>query len=348
MKKVLFIASSQDWYPRNIYLINLLKETSQVDIIMSSKKTWPFRIISVILKFIFKKNKNKYDFIVVGFLSPTIIPFVRFCYRKKIINDFFISIYDTLCNDRKIINKKTLLAKIIYHYEKWTLNLSNHIITDTESTKTFFTETFNLSPQKISVLYALPDKERYLNYPEIINKDEKLKIFFYGSCQPLHGIDVILKTANLLKNNNIEFVLIGPIRKKYSKLISKLDLSNVTFKDWVKYEDLPKYINSSDICLGGHFSSTEKAKRVIAGKTFQFMLMKKANILGNNQANKELFTNEQNCLMIEINNPEKLVQAILQLKNDKNLRNEIAINGYNITQKIYDINKKNFEKLSKA
>jgi len=55
--------------------------------------------------------------------------------------------------------------------------------------------------------------------------------------------------------------------------------------------------------------------------------MKKPVILGDNQANRELFKNCENALLCEMANPDALAAAILELKNDAALRNRIAEEG---------------------
>ena len=277
--KVLFICSGQKWYTRNEYIIGLLNKQYDADIIASNKKNYLLRIIDVLCQFLFKKNKKNYKFIYVGFLAQALIPFVRLFYSGPLVGDFFLSIFDTLCIDRKKINPKSILGKLIYKYEKWTLSKVDAIIVDCHASKKYFENIFECKKEKIYVIYVLANKKLFNPMKSTSSQDKNLKIFFYGSCQPLHGISTILKTAKLLENKNVTFTMIGPIEKSYSHLIKKLNLNNVKFIDWVEYSKLPHYISRADICLGGHFGKTEKAKRVIAGKTFQLASMKKAFIL---------------------------------------------------------------------
>lgn len=326
-KKVLFICCGQKWYTRNEYIIELLNEQYDTDIIASNKKTYLLRIIKVLYKFFFTKNKKKYDFIYVGFLAQALIPFVKLLYSGPITGDFFLSIYDTLCNDRKKINPKSIFGKIIYKYEKWILNMVNLVIVDCYASKKYFEKTFNCNKEKISVIYVLANKKLFYPMEDRGSQNKNLRVFFYGSCQPLHGVDTILKAAKLLENKKILFTMIGPIKKSYRDLVKKLNLSNVKFINWVKYNKLPYYIAHADICLGGHFGKTEKAKRVIAGKTFQFASMKKAFILGDNEANNELFKNKKNCLMVKMHDEHSLAEAIKLLKNNRQLKEEISQNA---------------------
>ena len=322
----MFICSAQGNYTRNEFIIKTLKDKYKLNIITSNNKSYFGRVPLVLWKFFLTKNIKSFDFIYVGFLAQALLPFIKIFYKKKIIADYFISLYDTLCFDRKKFKANSLIGKIIFSYEKWTLTMADEIIVDTKNSKKFFINTYKINPEKIKIIYAFANEKIF--YHKKTLEEKQYDVFFYGSCQPLHGIDTILKTAKLLENNNISFILIGPIRKKYKNLINKLKIKNIKFMDWVEYDKLPNFINTSDVCLGGHFGNTEKAKRVIAGKTFQFASMKKPIILGLNQANKELFTNYQNCLMVEMNNKEALKKAILELKQNVSLKHKISEEAY--------------------
>ena len=56
--------------------------------------------------------------------------------------------------------------------------------------------------------------------------------------------------------------------------------------------------------------------------------MSKPLITGNSPAARELLTNMDNSLLVPMANPKMLADAILTLKEDKNLRDRIAKNGY--------------------
>ncbi len=335
-QKVLFIFSAQVWYTRNEYISKLLKNKYSVDVICSKRKGYFFRLLEVFFKFIFLKNKKQYHSIYVGFLAQPLVPLVALLYKGRIVSDFFISLFDTICEDRKIIKPKSFLGKILYKFEKWTLGKSTLVLTDTKQSKKYYINTYNIREDKIRELYVLANEKIF--YKREVKKEGIFDVFFYGSNRPLHGIDVILKAAQILKTEDIKFTLIGPIKRNYKELASKLSSEKVEFIDWVDYNDLPDYIAKADICLGGQFSQNKKAKRVIAGKTFQFAVMGKAMILGENKANKELFENKKDCLMVEMGNTEELARAILVLKNDKELLEKIAANAIITIGKIKSIN----------
>ena len=149
-------------------------------------------------------------------------------------------------------------------------------------------------------------------------RESKFTVFWYGAANLLQGVDVILRSAKLLeKNKNIQFRLVGPIRKKYSGLIKNLKLKDIEFIDFIPYNKLPIEINKADLCLGGHFSNKDKAKRVIPGKTFQFVSCNRPTIVADNLANRELFRETKHLSFIEPDSPQKLASKILEIKNGR-------------------------------
>ena len=109
--------------------------------------------------------------------------------------------------------------------------------------------------------------------------------------------------------------MVGPVKKKYSKLMDNLNIKNVDFVEFIPYEKLPVEINKADIFLGGHFSDRDKAKRVISGKTFQSLACKKTTIVGDGKASRELFEEGSLVHFVNMNNPQDLADKILEIKS---------------------------------
>lgn len=338
-EKIMFISSRDPWYVRNSQIIDLLEKDFLLKKVISRQKNYLLRLLSVSLQLIFLPGKNQYHQIYVGFLAQPLIPLLRLFYKGKITGDFFISLYDTICQDRQWISSSSFLGKIIFRYEHWTLGLCNNIVVDTRANKKYFMEIFGLTPEKIKVLYVLPDKKIFYPIPRTPDVPKgNFQVFFYGTGQPLQGLDIILQAADLLSSEPIDFCLVGPIRKKYSRLLRSIKQKNIQILSWAPPKDLPRLIARADVCLGGPFGKTTKAQRVITGKTFQFMLMNKAVILGDNLANHELFIDKKDCVMVKMNNSGDLSAAILYLSKNDRLRMKLAENSRLKILDLYKIN----------
>jgi len=100
-------------------------------------------------------------------------------------------------------------------------------------------------------------------------------------------VDVVVQAVNLLRDQKeILFRMVGrePERLRGDRLVSRRALKNVEMINWLPYHDLLHQIERSSICLGGHFSTCEKANGVIASKTYQYLAMRKATIVGRAKA----------------------------------------------------------------
>ncbi len=330
-KTILFVCGARRSYVRNTLNIKTLQRFFNVIEITSNHSSYFIRLFVVTAKFIF--CFKRYNYVFAGFLAQPLIPFIKLRTRKLVIFDAFISLYDTLCFDRKLCSPVSFLGKAAHWLDTKSCTWSKSILTDTKAHADYFAETFSIQRDKIKALYLGADTSLF--YPQDPKeKSNKFTVFYYGSGIPLQGIDVILKAAKILeKEANIIFHLVGPIRKKYAALIEILNPQNITFTDWVPYDQLPQEIAKADICLGGHFSDIDKAKRVISGKTYQFIAMKKPVIIGDNEANRELFENNKNALLVKMNNAQALAESIIELKNKREFLKEIAENGYSTLSK---------------
>ncbi len=333
-KKVLFVSFSDYEYLRNKQEIEIIKKhSSRTTIITANKgqKITPINIGKILLVYFksFVYLWKNYDIVFIGglpqILLPLIYPFIK---NKTIIIDLFISLYDTLIEDRRVINKKSILSSLLMWLDRLTISLADHILVDTKAHGEYFKKKFLASSQKLTVLYLKADTDIY--YPKKIKKlscfRDKFIVFFFGAMNPLQGVEVVLNcAASLIHEENIVFAFVGPM-DRLKPLINKKRPSNVIWlSKWLAQDIISDLIAMSDLCLAGHFSSDiPKAKRVIPGKAFTYLAMKKKTILGENSANRELFSGiSDNIIFVEMGAPEQLKETVLKCFYEYLLKNMV-------------------------
>jgi glycosyltransferase involved in cell wall biosynthesis len=273
------------------------------------------RYAETLYKLIKVKIRHHPDYYILGFRGYELYPIVRLItFGKKLIFDHMMSPYDSLINEKKKFRQGGLVDFFIYHYEKWILHSADIVLTDTPSHQTLIVNTFAVPQDKIHAIPVGADEDLFFprqHHPMQTDKKE-FHVLFYGSFLPLHGVDVILHAASLLKKEPIYFTIIGGNRvnlNSFHATIKKLNLENVQHIAWVDQNELPRYIHNADLILGGPFGNTGQATRVITGKTFQALASGKPVIIGETD-NDSYFQDKINCLIVPQGNPDSLADAI--------------------------------------
>ena len=93
---------------------------------------------------------KQYDIILVGFMAQMILPLWSWKFRhSEVLVDFFISIYDTLVDDRKKFSAGSLPAKCMHWLDWRTLSYAKYIITDTKAHGRYFVEELGADSAKV-------------------------------------------------------------------------------------------------------------------------------------------------------------------------------------------------------
>ena len=330
--KVCYFGSYDPNYARNkIIRKGLIKNGIKVIEHNVAMKSIFIRYLKLIEKEI---HNEKYDIIIVGERGNSLVPLAKILSKLKrvpLIFDPFISLYDTSVFDRKVVKEDSIRATILYLLDKIPLHLSDLVLTDTKQHAEYFHREFDVDRSKMRTIYIGADLDIFQPLELTTTNEEAFKVVFHGSFIPLQGITYVSETAKILERENIQFDLIGSGQTYYecSQQAKKLNVKNVKFHGWKSYEEIVSYIGKADICLG-IFGDTNKAKRVIPNKVYEVIAMKKALITADTPAIKEVFTNKKNVLLCKSANAQSLADAILELKDDEDLRKKIAEKGYNL------------------
>lgn len=314
-KKVLFITTKNLDYLRNTQEIKLIEKTAaSVEVLGYKDKSYVKRLIKIYTRLLFKGCK-KYDYVFIGFAPQLILPFFKFKFRKnRVVMDFFVSVYDTMVNDRKKFGGKSLAGKMCKVLDKKCIKCADYIISDTKAHGDYFASEFGVDRDKIETLYLEADLKIY--YPRQQIKPENVKnkfvVLYFGSVLPLQGVEVIMKMMEKLKDDErFYFYFIGPVKKN----IKKTEGKNIEYIEWLPQKKLAEYISFADLCLAGHFSKEiMKAKRTIPGKAYIYEAMKKPMILGDNLATHELYSEDNMHYFVEMGNTEALTQKIIEIE----------------------------------
>ncbi|MEQ1636895.1 MAG: glycosyltransferase [Methylococcales bacterium] len=203
-----------------------------------------------------------------------LLSFLPKCYRpKRLVLDAFISLYDTICIDRKYFPRQHLFAKLLFYLEQRAYRNCAAVIVDTEQSALYLSQLFSL-PLKLFVAVPLSTNEHYLPAPAYSTPSplKTFQILFIGTFIPLHGIEVILSAVKLLSGQtNLVFKIIGngQMAPLVTDFINTHPLNLIWIKEWQNQSQLFAAIQEADICLG-IFGSTAKTQRVCPLKIYHY------------------------------------------------------------------------------
>jgi len=327
--RVLFISGREVDYIRNRVLLSALRTGFEVDTGTAVAPGTPLRMICGLLRL--ASRRPHYDVCFVGFYGQPLAVALSYLQRRPILLDAYVSTYDTVCQDRRWVPARSPGGRLAFWLDRHSCRRAAHVITDTRANADYFVDTFGIPKSKVSTVYVGCDQALFYPRDTRAAGDAPSEVFYYSSFLPLHGTDVIIEAAALLRHRcDIHFTVGGDGRgrKAAQKEIQRLGLTNIELVGWIPLDELPEYISQASVCLGGHFSTIPKAARVISTKTFQFIAMRRATIVGENRATRELFDPGEHVYAVPMGDPEPLARAIRLLVDDDELRQHIAQRGY--------------------
>jgi len=274
-------------------------------------------------------HREKFDFILIGYPAIIDLLFIRLFFpglKERVYVDYFLSFYDTIVSDRHIYSPTGFIAKTIYVIDKIFLRLSLHIITDTWVNARRYQRMFRLKvPEWHRILVGSRLLTEPVEWSQVqITPARRLKIGWVGAFIPLHGIEIILQSAEKLKEEAVDFLLIGDGQEflDSTKFIAQNKLEHVSLAGRLPYETAMQLLQSCDICLG-IFGKSAKAGSVIPIKIFDYLCLGKWIITQNSGAFDEL-PPLVHIIRIE-NNPEELCQAIRHLATNPQLSTPLSV-----------------------
>lgn len=327
---MLFLSGRETGYIRNRVLLTALREHYDVDVL-----TWDGRG-GIVLRTAaglarYGWRHPAHDVCFAGFFGQPIALALGWAQRQPIVLDAYVSAFDTLCDDRGRFRPDSAPGRLAHWLDQRSCRAAAQLITDTRADAQYFETAFGLPPDRITPVYVGCDETVFFPRPAPARDGGRCEVFYYGAFLPLHGSEVIIRAAALLRwRTDIHFTL-GGEGMGYAaarQLVAELGLTNLDLVGWIPFGRLPDYISAATICLGGHYSLVPKAARVIATKAFQFVAMRKPTIVGDNAATRELFVPGEHVLAVPMGNPAALAQAIERLADDAALRERIAAAGY--------------------
>ncbi len=272
----------------------------------------------------------EHDAVVVGYPGQLDV-LVLWLFAKwrgvPIVLDAFMSLYNTVVEDRRLVGPRHPLAWALYGLEWLACRAADRVILDTDAHGQYFQTRFGLAAERMAAVLVGVEPEAFS--PPVARRDDKpadapLKVLFYGQCIPLQGVETIVRAAQSAHDLAVEWVLIGQGQEqaKIERLLDRQPVETLRWIPWVDYGELKGWIERADVCLG-IFGETEKAGQVIPNKVFQALAAGAPVITRDSPAIRELLSEDmRGVYLVPPGDPRALIAAMRRFRGDR-----VALNG---------------------
>ncbi len=328
-------------YVRTRSLIQSLRKIPGIEVLQAvNRARGIWRYAQTLWRLLTLRMGKDPDWYLLGFRGYEIFWIVRILtWGRPLILDHMMSPYDSLVHEKKRVREGGVVGRIIHRYERSILRSADIVLTDTQPHRSYLAGRFGVDAEKIHPIPVGTDEEMFkpVSVPSRRGKKDLFQVLFYGSFLPLHGIDIILRAAQILRDSPMRFTIIGGRGKAlrdFHAMRTMLNLHTVTHRRWVPYGDLPTVISEADVCLGGPFGNTGQARRIVTGKTFQSLAMGKPVIVGKSEHDYG-FRDKENCLVVSQGNGGDLAEAIRWCFEHQERLGEIGQKGLELYKNSY-------------
>lgn len=225
---------------------------------------------------------------------------------------------------------------VYYPIEKFFSRYTDLLITITKEDYKVAKEKFYCSVVHMHGVGANAEKfnSDTINFEELrMNLDFNITDFIVltiGELNKNKNQEVAIRAIKKLENKipNLKYLLAGngPNKEYLEKLVEENNLNEkIIFLGYTT--DVDKYMKISDILV------SSSLREGLPLNVMEAMFCKRSVIASKNRGHNELITHMKNGMLFDAKNEEELAENIFKLYKNKNLRNSLISNAYQVIQK---------------
>ena len=198
-------------------------------------------------------------------------------------------------------------------------NKCDYIICQGISWKTYFVNEFNMEDEKLINIPNWISKKRTISTPK--TQSDVIRVLFLGWIETNKGIHEIIKAANILRNENILWILGGKGRD-FEKVVKEVDQLGLTekvhLKGWLIGDKKDKAFADADIFILPSY------REGMPNSLLEAMQNKMAVVASSVGGIPDVIKDGINGLLINPGKVEELVNSVLLLASDGKLREKFG------------------------
>jgi glycosyltransferase involved in cell wall biosynthesis len=306
----------------------------------SGSLTLSWRFLVGHIKVFFYSIRHRAEFVYVCYPGIVVtlwlgLPFIRKRYPVVYL-DAFISLYDTVVMDRKILKENGVLAKILYLLEKRAFDVATVVIVDTPENASYYSKLFGISSDRFHAMpLCIPPLSTEIAKPKE-HMSRRVRCVFVGTLVPLQGIRTIVDAASLLEGDSeIDFVCIGDGQdaEYLDGYLARTSNPRLTWhRGHYSTDFIVQQIRSADICLG-IFGDGPKAQRVLPYKIYYYLTLGMPVVTAKTGTTTRILAEcqglgiERPFLLVPAGDPQSLANALTRLRDNPDERVELGASG---------------------
>lgn len=281
------------------------------------------RIITYLIKLFLKTATVDIIYILplnTDFIISTL--WAKLFFKKPLIVDLYISLYDTYVEDTKMFDSTSEEADLILKKDIISFTKSDYIITPFKHQLNYWKQKFAVEIDESKVFISPIFTNSKLKRNRKFVQGGTFRICWWGTFIPLHGLDKVLQAFKILKQKEYNFTcdLFGVEHKSFYEYLETIKINQlnyyVTLRKDLNFADdsLPQYlVNNCDLALG-IFGDVDKGKNAVSSKVIDALSMEIPTLTMKSPGLKEFFDFNTDLWTCETS-PEAIAEAIESIIN---------------------------------
>ena len=316
----------------------------------NKKRVLKWFVFSSKLFFLPFNKMKKPDVIIASPMAPFLV-LPAFKIAKKFNAKFIYEVKDIWplsIIELGNISPNNPLIKMMSWCEKFAIKKADFIVSSLQNYGEHLKRDLKINKDFIWINNGVDLEEMKKNEPlpeEIENKIPKNKfiIGYTGTVGIANALDSFLEVANILKDKDIAFVIVGNGKEKDNLVKKYGKLKNIIFIEPIKKHQVQSMLSLFDACYIGLQKENLFKYGVSPNKLFDYMFSGKPIIYAIDSGENNIVNLAKCGINVEAQNPKSIAKGILELYNmPKEKRKILGENG-----KKYVLEHFTYEKLAK-
>ena len=228
--------------------------------------------------------------------------------NKSLVVDYYISVYDTLVNDRALVAADSRKARKLMEMDQFLIDAAEHLIFLSNAERDYYLRVADRQDAKSRTMVVPLCSERRPSacLPFANGKTDCITLCWWGTYIPLHGLEKILKAAVHHRDSRVVFELFvfgtsEALAQGHREFIAKNGLTSCVKIDNTKRladGSLEKFLLERCDLAFGNFGDSEKAKTVCLNKAVEAASMGIPVISQRTAALAELFKEDEEIIFV--------------------------------------------------